>query len=329
MKPNYFEVDAISRSALVELLTSPRKAKEALYEKMPPKHFEIGTFVDLLLTDYKQFEDTYYVGQYTKPTEKMGDFAYNVLLAARRDGNTLTRAHILEARELVGYDKRMTEDGIVEKFKKDALLWVEEQLTYGDKIIIDQNTEQQGLQIAQSLESCPEIKAILSDPNIVFQLELYWEMSGEPCKAKLDWAIIDHEKKTITPGDLKTTGDSTANFRHSALRYRYDIQAAWYVLGLQYCYPGYTIYPFKFLVESSDLKKIGSPLIYVCTDEDLAIGKYGANRNPRTEMYTEGTPIKGYTQLLGELIWHRNNNLWDYSFEEYMNKKSVPLNIWR
>jgi len=46
---NYFEVPAISRGVLVAMLSSPRKAKEKFYEKMPGKHFDIGILVDKVL----------------------------------------------------------------------------------------------------------------------------------------------------------------------------------------------------------------------------------------------------------------------------------------
>jgi hypothetical protein len=327
-KQNYFEVPAVSRAVLTAMLSSPRKAKEKFYEKMPGKHFEIGTLVDNLVTSEEAFSDVYHVSKIPKPTGKIGDVAYNVLLEILQ-GKEYSRELVIKCRELVGYDKTMKEDTFVETFegKSRCKDWIIEQAEGKDKIVIDEDTYNLGMRIYMSFLNCPEINELLSSNGIEFQPEIYWEYGGQKCKAKPDFLIKNG--KTILLGDIKTTGESTAAFRQEVRRYRYDIQAAWYSFGVSEVYKGYEILPFVFVVETTEKSRIGSPLIYEMTKKDLDIARYGIHRNSMTPLYEEGNRIKGFEELFKEFVWHSNSGQWDYSYEEYTQNKKLKLDIWQ
>lgn len=150
-----------------------------------------------------------------------------------------------------------------------------------------------------------------TDVPIYFQIEGY----NKRFKALLDALIIDHENRTIEPWDLKTTSDSTSNFRKAIYKYRYDFQAAFYTEALKYQYPNYEILPFKFLVESTEYP--GSPLIYKMSDYALSIGKFGGP--------IEGKHYSGFLEAIDLLIWHTNNDVWNYTKIEYENNGIITI----
>lgn len=125
--------------------------------------------------------------------------------------------------------------------------------------------------------------------DVYYQLPIYFEYEGRPCKALLDMLIVykdDANRITsIQPIDIKTMSGNTLNFITNVKRHRYDIQAAWYVLALsswlqtQQTVENPVIMNFKFLVES--VTNIGNPLVYTFDSEMISMGKYG-----RPELYT-------------------------------------------
>ena len=324
----YFENPGISRSALVELLSSPKRAGEVLFEKMQPKYFEIGTMVDTLLTRSSEFFTIYKIGEHSKPTAGMGDLAHNILLLAKEKGE-ITQEIILEARQIVDYDKRLTTDTLMNKVNKDALPWITEQLENEDKFIIDAQDFALSNSIVSSILSLEASNRPFVNPNTKFQLELYWKYQGEDCKAMLDAATFDDERMIIYPYDVKTTSYDPRYFPSVARKDRHDIQAAWYTFGLEEVYPEYTIAPFQFIVETTKKERVGFPLVFECSCETLSAGRFGTVRTPRSNEYTSGDFEKGFEQLFVELLFHRNNNLWDYSYEEYQKNQVLLLELWK
>jgi hypothetical protein len=105
---------------------------------------------------------------------------------------------------------------------------------------------------------------------------------------------------------------------HSVFKYRYDIQAAFYTDALKSAYPEYTILPFKFIV--SDKYCYNPPLVYTCTEKDLEVGRTGME-------LASGTRIKGYQDVMENLIWHQQSGIWDYSREYFINGGEFKLDL--
>lgn len=325
---NYFEVEAISRGTLVAMLSSPRKARDNFYEKMPGNHFDIGILVDNLITNREQIEDIYHITKEIKPTGKIGDVAYNVLLEVK-SGKSYSDSLILEAREKVGYNRTMKQETFLKTFKEESENWILEQTSHNGKIVVDKEVFDLSMMICMSISSNPAMSKLLTAEGIIFQPEFYWDYRGWQCKAKPDFMIKNENEKTILLGDIKTTGNSTAAFRSAARKERYDIQASWYTFGGQSLYKDYTFLPFVFLVETTEKARIGSPLLYETTKKDLDIGRYGAHKTSMTPLYDEGERIKGFEQLFEEFVWHSNSGLWTYSYAEYTQNNKLKLDIWQ
>ena len=111
--------------------------------------------------------------------------------------------------------------------------------------------------------------------KVVYQKPIFFEMHGMPCKALIDiW--IEREmngKRTVRIIDLKTTRAMTSEFDEVALKYRYDLQMAFYreaaIIGGGISEGNVAA---DFLVESTT--EPGSPRRYCCTDRYLDMAKY-------------------------------------------------------
>ena len=53
-------------------------------------------------------------------------------------------------------------------------------------------------------------------------------------------------------------------------------------------------------------------MIYKTTDNDLSVGRHGGRLKNSKRL------IKGYYNLIDELLWHRDNNQWDLPKEALM-----------
>lgn len=99
--------------------------------------------------------------------------------------------------------------------------------------------------------------------EIKYQYPIYWDVHSVPKKGLLDILVINHETKTISIYDLKTSSDAS-KFANSYYEYGYFLQKYWYTEGIKAMInkgllPDYTI-TFKFLVVD---RKHDFPYIYI------------------------------------------------------------------
>ena len=153
------------------------------------------------------------------------------------------------------------------------------------------------------------------DIEIKSQLPLYAYINDIEYKVLVDHIIINNKLNTVIPIDLKVS--SSQNFYIDFVKYRYYIQSALYSDVIQKNYPGYNITPFEFVVARRN--NTNNPLRYVCTQNDLRVGRDGGQLR-------SGRRIKGYKQLTSEYSWHLENDLWDDPKEVYDEKGVFKLN---
>ena len=147
----------------------------------------------------------------------------------------------------------------------------------------------------------------------------------------------DEEGKILeaTPVDVKTMHGNTYHFLSSLKTRRYDIQAAWYTIGLVQ-YFGISediIKPFQFVVESST--NPGKPLVFSLDKSLLQIGLNGRKpvRLVDTDLFSDNTnqevtiayEILGVNQLIEKFKYHSENG---FFLEREIQEAGVnPLTI--
>lgn len=174
-----------------------------------------------------------------------------------------------------------------------------------------------------------------NEPHIerIHQLPIYFKIGEHNCKALLDGVIIDHEKKTIQPFDLKTVGKGVWDFPISFVKFGYYRQAAMYSLALddyiqiRSLYDSdilnYTILPFKFIVVHTKKDSLQPSLIYTTTENDIQVGLYGGY------LKSNGNKMKGIYELIEAYEWHNLTNQWLLPKEIYESEGEITLDVFK
>lgn len=174
-------------------------------------------------------------------------------------------------------------------------------------LVIDSDVYERGLKIAESFNIFPYFNDKKQD--CIFQRAYLFEVSGVKCKALPDIIHIDNEREVINVIDIKTTSEPLMSFHKTIEKYRYDIQAAFYVDAVRTQFKTFEIC-FSFLVQNT--KDIFKPKQFHMSAPVIDTGKYG---NPRK---------KGYLELIEDYKWYLENG-----FEEHrdlVNKNYIQQN---
>ena len=370
----YFETNAASKSFITQLLKGP--AKQDLSKN---KAVKMGSAVDSMLTQGKKaFDEEYYVTKVVvrDNVREIIDHIFanqdNLFASQRLKEGTTTLLEnedlVLDAADMYEYQptyRAVTRvKNIIGKQGEGEVYFRELKESQG-KTIISEDFMATVDAVCGSLKTSEVTRELFTAPErgskiqIIYQVPIYWETtikgSVVDCKSLLDIVVIDHDKKTVTPVDLKTTGDSLNSFDYVCSKYRYDIQAAFYtdalyklVVGeynarttdrLQELFSGiddYQVVGFKFVVESTQYP--GSPRIYHASHSTYKRGKYGQSR--LTSLVDKSLPfqdiaantprivgkdIPGYIDALENYLWYLENNPEFDCNREYVTNKGVFL----
>lgn len=333
---DYYNNLALSQSELKLLLDDPKKFKDfkdkqaqGIQESSEDaKHFLLGSAVDCMLTSTDFLEEFHVSSLENKPSDNIINIINSVFSMAIQKGDdrefTNFKSEILEACNNFEYYTNLKDETRINKILQNYQYWYDLVLSEGKKIL----SAEEYLTIRNIVESIKNHKFTKeyfrkagSELEIVYQLPIFFNHKTLDCKALLDMVIFNHSDKTIQPIDIKTTSGRTVHFPTSFRKYRYDFQAAWYTLALEYYknnnifYSDYKVLPFKFIVESTT--DIGRPLVFTCSKEALYTGRYGIEESVQTRLIFPNETIvngnktlkyKGFEELLDELIKLRNTD---------------------
>ena len=150
------------------------------------------------------------------------------------------------------------------------------------------------------------------------QIEGY-EIEGLSMKSMIDKVVINHINKTIYVYDLKTVWAVEQFYREYYLYRRAYIQAYVYHKAVQHYrdvnFPEYSIYPITFIV--CDSINYYNPLLYQLTFDDLKDAKDGFEH--------KGYVYPGVTEIISDLKWSQENNIWNISKKAYETNGIVNL----
>jgi hypothetical protein len=142
-----------------------------------------------------------------------------------------------------------------------------------------------------------------------------------PFKAMLDKVIVDHNKKTIQIYDLKVVYENYSFYREYFLKKKAYLQGLIYKLSLEsriydlgFDYKDYTILdPIFIAIDSGCFNR---PLMYRLDSEKAKNG------------FDEGSNhYKGLDEVLVDLKWAMESEIWNISKEDYENNGFVQLKL--
>lgn len=304
----YFESDRLSQSTLkklingVESFKNSKKDKKELYycEK---NHFIIGSAVDTYLTGE---DNSYHEKYYTSTLERKPSEIEMSMIQSVFD-KLKDKIDIKDIEDISNYPNEISEsieehnwqskwkiETKISKLVESGYDYFEElKLSVGKQILSKEESETidvvvRSLTTNKRTSKYFDRKALsrASGVSVYYQLPIYFDYKDVECKALLDILIVIRDDAnrvvSITPLDLKTTSGNTLDFHKSYKKFRYDIQAAYYLQALEESCTNLlnitveefknTIKPFTFIVES--ITYPGNPLLFV-VDEKSRSGKYG------------------------------------------------------
>ena len=272
---NYYAKEQISNSDLGELKMSPRRF-------MMRKQHEINTQksaameLGYLIHGFALEPEKYVMADIAPVGGKMGEYirAYFELEKVGTPEDKIADM----AYQMSGYKPSHSKpETILKSFKNK-----EENVAYYNFLKSSVDKIPLGSKDRQIIEGCltslrghvVSNKLMFSEPEgnveTFNEKEVYFEQHGVDCKSKLDRIVVDHDKKTVTIADLKTTSGvvygeckklktktgllfrdwHTTGFLFNCLQYSYYRQLAFYINAITAEYPDYKVEAFIIAVDT-------------------------------------------------------------------------------
>ena len=338
---NYRAVNLDSSSSLKDFSMDRKKyyKKYILNEVVEDKDSaaaNMGRIVETLLMEPHLFDEKFYMSScLSTPTGLMLDFVealYRVTRDATDENGKITRNFSdmsLDAYNLSGF--KIKYEAVMAKFiGSEAEMYYNEIRKVRTQNLTVINTTEVSIaekiveQLKTNSTTAPIVNLVSSSRyDVLDQMQVEgYTIDGHLFKSMLDKVIVDHDKKTITPYDLKCTW-SVENFYEEYYLYRRAyIQAYLYYHALMHlvtdrqgkCY-GYTVEYLKFIV--CDSTNYYQPLIYTLDMGDMLDAYKGFVHKGRT--------YPGIGDLIAALSWCVETNTWNISHKNYLSNGIVNI----
>ena len=335
-----YRAKAIDSSSSLKEFSMDRKKyyrKYILGESVEDKDTQaatIGRVVETLLLEPELFDEKFYMSACASaPTGLMLAFVealYKFTKEATDDNGNVTRSFediSKDAYTESGF--KIKYDAVIGKFVgSDAEIFYNEirKVRSQNLTVITTEDVSNAEKIVEELRNNPVTKDVVnlvSSPRYTVHNQLQvegYEVDDHKFKSMMDKVIVDHEQRTIQVYDLKCTW-SVENFLEEYYLYRRAyIQAYLYFWAAfkfrdDYKLDGYRVDPPMFIV--CDSTNYYNPLIYTLSHGDLEDAYNGFTHKNREYV--------GVQDLIEDLKWALENNVWNISRENSINNGLVNI----
>jgi len=298
------------------------------------KASKIGSLVDCLLLSPSEFDNKFCLSCLEKePTGLMMEFC-NALIKHTFENTKEGKLNISfeEIAKLAYVDSgfKISFEKVLEKFiGQNPEIWYKEALDIKSKglIVITLQDLQNAEKIIEELKTNEFIAPIINLKDKEKGFEVYnqlpidgYEVFGHKFKSLLDKVVVDHINKLIFVYDLKIVWNVEGFYEDYFLYRRSYIQAYLYEKAIKFWreqnnLKDYRVVLPKFIV--GDSISYFKSLIYEMTNQEMEKAEKGFEY--------KGKKYKGVRELILELQWHQNNNIWEISMENYLNGGIVKI----
>lgn len=336
---NYRAKSIDSSSSLKDFSMDRKKyyKKHILGESVEDKDSQaanMGRLVETLLMEPELFDEKFYMSScVSAPTGLMLNFVealYKFTKEATNEHGQVTRSFEEISKDAyVESGFKIKYDAVIGKFVgSDAEIFYNEirKVRANGLTVITTEDVANAEKIVTELRTNPitrDIVNLVNSPRYSVHNQLQVEnyvVDDHLFKSMMDKVIVDHDAKTIQVNDLKCTW-SVENFLEEYYLYRRAyIQAYLYKKAAQFWasemgYGDYTILNPQFIV--CDSTNYYSPLIYTLGDEDIQKAYDGFTHKNRE--------YPGVKNLIADLKWALENNVWNISAKNYQNNGLVKI----
>lgn len=229
------------------------------------------------------------------------------------------------------YFKGKTLDKALEIFEKDGKEYFDTLLKNIGKMVVDISLVDKAKLVANNILTDPFTRELFyenDDIQVITHLPIEWKYCIDKdkfirCKSEIDRLEINHTNKTIQVDDLKTNYDNES-FDYTYIKNGYYIQNAFYTTAVMYWrsmeedLKDYEVIPMRFIVGDTSANN-RRPLIYSTSKEDILRGKEGFK--------LRGNYYRGIDELIKDIAWAEENEMWTCSKEAFDKKGQLTLNI--
>ena len=297
----------------VKALTKPYR------EDLTGDGIKIGSLVDDLLLNQKNFKKLYYIFDGTKPTATLGKLCDIIVKNYKKIPSINT---ILKIAQDNSFWIKWSPEKVKETIDiPDFWNYLKAEFISNKKMVITTDELNLAKNLVKVLRDHEYSRHIFKNDLEHFnQFKFNIEYNGFILRGIIDKLVIDHKAKTVQIIDLKTGKGLVAEFLSSLLKWRYYLQSAVYtnafekiceVLKLK----GYVLLPFSFLYISR-FEQI--PLVFTMTQKWHDASIHGFTTN-------SGYRYRGLNELLDEVRWHIKNNVFDTTRLIYESKGIIQL----
>jgi len=336
---DYREIRALNQSTLKKILTSPQSFLQAVKkmesrEVSTEEHFVLGSAIDLMLTSTREeFNEKFAIVPddmgVTDAVKVILDNVYAELeeLAVDLGAWEEQRDIILKHVKYQNYQGNWKDDTRIDAIIKAGVKYMAIKVLSEGKTPITQSDYAKATNCTMALRgdrfTAPYCTKKSTDTfQIIDKFIVAFEHKLLNFKGELDRVIIDHKAQTIQPIDFKSTGKPITMFNSDFWKYRYDFQAAVYMLGLgkhpeikKLVDKGYEILNFLYIVVETDLHN--SPMVFEVYKNVINVGLEGGQVFNRD--------YDGFEQAILRYKYAHENSAWEYPMEYYQLNGKMPI----
>jgi hypothetical protein len=348
----YYESERLSYSKIKDYDFSPsyylKKHIEKTLRKTPmDESMLLGSICHTLLLTPLFFDKEYIVfdKKLTASTALLLDFILNKAEEYKLTYDQIDNEYVLLcAKELNLFSNIKDEQKIIQKLVQNGLFEVLElKLVNKDKHVISTSLLSKANWIIDIMRQNDFINEILEDNNsspkrnVHNEFPIYWKyileqsetgvvLKAFDCKSLIDKMVIDHGAKTVMIYDLKFISDETVNFRRATIKYKYYLQAGFYVQAVKFWLSliyldkisEYSVM-FRFIV--TNVNNPQDTIIY-------SVPKILLNKAfDGYDSKVHNKKLDGLQYLITSIAWAHENNHFIYKKNEYENKAIIELDI--
>lgn len=296
-----------------------------------------GSIIDTLCFDNENFEKIYHVSTSNKEPSETEKVLLNSLhsIIDYKDIKSFSyiKVGLNLIKELKLWKNIKNEEILISKLKnEDFVKSLKDLFKSKNKIVISGSDYMNALEVKKYLIENENTKdyflnSDIKKKQVLFQIPILFSIENDKFKSLLDIIFIDHEDKTIRVVDLKTGFDDNNSFKWTILKYRYDIQIALYTKALETYIIDNGLKDYRVIdpmIIYTQVSKPDRPLIFKFNESLVRYAYIGFKLK-------SGYLYKGILELVDEINWHKDNNIYNYSKNDYINKQvnldSKLLNI--
>ena len=293
-----------------------------------------GRLVETLLMEPHLFDEKFHISTcMSTPTAMMLDFVealYKYTVDATTDEGVVTRSFEDMCKDAyVDAGFKITLEAVLKKFigSEAEIYYKEIREVRSKKLTVVTTKEIENAEkVVNELRTNPvtaEIVNLVNDTqySVFNQLQVEgYDVFDHKFKSMMDKVIVDHKSKTVQVYDLKCTW-SVENFYSEYYLYRRA-----YIQGFLYRnaasfwasemgYGDYTVSFPKFIV--CDSTNYMNPLVYEMTQESM--------HNAVDGFEYKGREYPGVKQLIEDLKWTLENDVWNITKENHINNGIVKI----